>query len=205
MTTLVVGWLFWCGLHSLLISRPVIDSARHLLGPRFAWYRPGYVVFSTVSLLPLILHQYGLPQEMLWSWRGYWRLVQAVLVLHTLVMALGGARVHSASQLLGLEQLRRARLGLTESPPALHTGGILRHVRHPWYSGGLSFLWAFGPFTDVSLVVRCLLSVYLLLGAGLEERKLIAAFGVAYRDYRVRTPAFIPWRLFLPARPGVTP
>lgn len=34
---------------------------------------------------------------------------------------------------------------------------------------------------------------YLLLGSRLEESKLIAEYGDAYRDYRRRVPALFPW------------
>ncbi|OQX17827.1 MAG: hypothetical protein BWK76_09485 [Desulfobulbaceae bacterium A2] len=192
---LMAGWCAWCALHSLCISHVVLHRARRLLGADFAWYRLGYVVASTVSLIPLLLYQYGLEQQLLWQWQGPWRPVQALLVVHTLVMAVGGARAHRLDQVLGLDQIRHARQGQDEAAPTLQTGGILRYVRHPWYSGGLSFLWAFGPVTDVSLAVRCLLSGYLFLGAWLEERKLLREFGEGYRDYRSRTPAFFPWRL----------
>jgi len=195
LALLLAGWLAWCGLHSLCVSHSVLCQARDLLGARFAWYRVGYVVTSTVTLLPLLLYQASLEQRVLWQWQGLWHLLQALLVLHTLAMALGGARAYRLEQILGLEQIRRARQGEGETTAALQTGGILRHVRHPWYSGGLSFLWAFGPVTDVSLAVRCLLSAYLLLGTLLEERKLLREFGAGYRQYRARTPAFFPWRL----------
>ena len=36
-------------------------------------------------------------------------------------------------------------------------------------------------------------TIYILAGAWLEERKLLAEFGEAYADYRRRTPFIIPW------------
>jgi hypothetical protein len=38
-------------------------------------------------------------------------------------------------------------------------------------------------------------TAYLILGAKLEERKLIVKFGDRYRRYRQQVPAFIPRRL----------
>lgn len=38
------------------------------------------------------------------------------------------------------------------------------------------------------------LSLYLVIGALYEERKLVLEFGQAYQEYRERTPMLIPWR-----------
>ncbi len=67
-----------------------------------------------------------------------------------------------------------------------------RHVRHPWYSLGLLYLWT----RDLNagwLVAVIVITVYLAVGARLEEQKLISAFGDAYRLYRKRVPSLIPW------------
>ena len=48
--------------------------------------------------------------------------------------------------------------------------------------------------TEVSLVIRVILTAYLILGALLEERKLKAEFGQDYRDYCRRTPMLFPWK-----------
>jgi protein-S-isoprenylcysteine O-methyltransferase Ste14 len=37
------------------------------------------------------------------------------------------------------------------------------------------------------------LTVYILIGALFEERKLLREFGEAYAEYRRRTPMLIPW------------
>ena len=77
--------------------------------------------------------------------------------------------------------------------PLFRATGILRIVRHPWYSGGIAFVWAAGPVTTVSLAVKIVLSVYLLVGAVLEERKLVAQWGASYQEYQQRVPMLIPW------------
>ena len=61
--------------------------------------------------------------------------------------------------------------------------------------GGIALLWAIPGLTDVSLIVRTLLTAYLVIGALLEERKLTGVFGETYLAYRQRTPMLFPWRL----------
>ncbi|MGB6970657.1 MAG: hypothetical protein WBD61_00710, partial [Desulfobulbales bacterium] len=71
---------------------------------------------------------------------------------------------------------------------------ILGYVRHPWYSGAILLVWVFGIVTDVSLVSKLVLSVYIIIGTLLEEQKLIREIGEPYRAYRKKVPMLIPWK-----------
>ena len=42
------------------------------------------------------------------------------------------------------------------------------------------------------LAVILVLSVYVFIGAALEERRLLHEFGAAYSEYRSHTPMIIP-------------
>jgi protein-S-isoprenylcysteine O-methyltransferase Ste14 len=45
-----------------------------------------------------------------------------------------------------------------------------------------------------ALVVNIVLSLYLVIGAFLEERKLIKEFGDDYRHYQNRVSMLFPWK-----------
>ena len=62
----------------------------------------------------------------------------------------------------------------------------------PWYSGGIALLWGISPYTDVNLVSRIILTLYLIVGTLHEEYRLRRQFGEAYRQYSSRVPMFIP-------------
>jgi protein-S-isoprenylcysteine O-methyltransferase Ste14 len=83
-----------------------------------------------------------------------------------------------------------SRKGLTETG-GLDTTGILGVVRHPWFAGGLLIIWA-RPIDMAILVTNVVLSTYLVLGAVLEERKLVAEFGDEYREYQEKVSMFLP-------------
>ena len=68
-----------------------------------------------------------------------------------------------------------------------------RFIRHPLYSGLFLVLWGHAQ-TEFALATALWGSVYLVIGAGFEERRLIDRYGDAYRTYRARVPAFVPWR-----------
>ena len=116
--------------------------------------------------------------------------------LYALIMLVGGLWAYDVQSFLGLRQWRDFRQGQTAAPPLFQQTGILQVVRHPWYSGGIALLWSLPGFTDVTLLVRILLTVYLVAGAWLEERKLHHTFGAPYRSYCQDVPMLVPWKLF---------
>ena len=134
------------------------------------------------------------PQHPLGSPPGWVRVAQGALLLYALAMFIGGLRVYDLQAFLGLRQWRDYRTGQSVGPPAFRKTGVLRVVRHPWYSGGIALLWALPGLTDVTLVVRTLLSAYLILGAVLEERKLREILGEPYKSYCRETPMLVPWK-----------
>jgi len=110
-----------------------------------------------------------------------------LLGLGIIAVALTG---YDRGRFLGTTQIRS--LG-DEPDEDLKTGGLLRYVRHPLYSGLFLVLWGHAQ-TEFSLATAVWGSVYLLIGAMYEERRLADRYGDAYVEYRRRVPAFIPWR-----------
>jgi protein-S-isoprenylcysteine O-methyltransferase Ste14 len=74
----------------------------------------------------------------------------------------------------------------------LNTGGLYRYVRHPLYSAGMILLWASPTMTTNYFLVSICLSVYILIGAYFEERKLIIEYGDSYLEYMKKVPMLIP-------------
>ena len=76
----------------------------------------------------------------------------------------------------------------------LATGGIYSRMRHPGYMAMSLAIAAAALFTNyLAMYVVALAYVPLIcLVALLEERELLARFGVAYRAYCARVPRFVP-------------
>lgn len=60
LITLALLWIAWCALHSLLISRQAHLAAEKVLSRHKRTYRLGYVLFSVISLLPVLWFQWFL-------------------------------------------------------------------------------------------------------------------------------------------------
>lgn len=97
---------------------------------------------------------------------------------------------YDRGRFLGVSQIRTPRAAPDEE---LKLGGLHRYVRHPLYSGLFLVLWGHAQ-TEFALATAVWGSVYLVIGATYEERRLVARYGAAYASYRSRVPAFVPWR-----------
>ncbi len=70
--------------------------------------------------------------------------------------------------------------------------GPYRWVRHPLYLFSLMIIWSCPVFTLDRLLHNGLWTVWIIIGATLEERDLAACFGEAYRSYQQTVPMLLP-------------
>jgi protein-S-isoprenylcysteine O-methyltransferase Ste14 len=195
MLWILVAIAIWGLVHSWLASLGVKAAVRSRFGERASgFYRLAYNAFSVLSFIPIILLVGLLPDRVLYVVPAPWRylmLLGEVLSIASILLAV--LQVDAAS-FIGIRQLVGG-----EQPAQLVTTGFYRWVRHPLYLFGLLILW-FTPSMTRNLFVPYLgLTVYLIIGALFEERKLLREFGPAYAEYKARTPMLIPF-LKLPRR-----
>ena len=191
---LSVLWVCWCTLHSLLISRGVTAFFKAELKERFAYYRLFYNVFSFITLLPVLMYHFSLPEVIIWDWPGFWQLLKIAMYVAAFILFYGGYRNYDMDYVMGLKQIREFSEEADSEPIPFKTSGILEYVRHPWYSGGILLVWSIGYISDVSLIVKVILTAYFIIGTKLEEQKLIAEIGEPYEQYCQRVPMLIPWK-----------
>lgn len=189
---LAAGWIAWCVLHSLLITPALTRRFRQWLGARYAWFRFAYVVVSVVTLLPLLWWQYRIDSPLLWAWQMPWTVLQWTALAVSGIILYLGARQYDQSFFFGIRQIRAHLSGQDAEYAGFEARGILAHVRHPYYTAGILFLLAYGDITVANLILKTVGIGYFIVGARLEERKLVAEFGAQYRDYRRRVPMFLP-------------
>jgi protein-S-isoprenylcysteine O-methyltransferase Ste14 len=177
-------------IHSLLATLRVKERARRAFGPSTdRWYRLVYNIFAGISLLPVLVLPVLLPDRQLYSiplpWSIIFLLGQALAILALLV----GLWQTGAWTFLGFQQLI---VPISDEPDELVIRGLYRWVRHPLYTAGLAFIWFIPEMTLNLLALNIGLTVYLVLGAIYEERKLLRVYGSAYAEYQRCTPMLIP-------------
>jgi protein-S-isoprenylcysteine O-methyltransferase Ste14 len=190
----VALWIIWCCFHSLMIAPVLTVSLKHKLGDHFRFYRLFFNAFALATFIPLAFYSLNLKDTPIIAWQGALVVVQYGLLALSAFLFLAGARHYSFSSFLGLDQIRRKQSNLSlATHPAFVTTGILAIIRHPWYAGALLLIWA----RDVGLtglLINLVFSFYLVIGAFLEERKLIKEFGDDYRRYQNRVSMLFPWK-----------
>jgi protein-S-isoprenylcysteine O-methyltransferase Ste14 len=159
-----------------------------LFGAGFArLYRLGYNAFAVVSFAPILYLMAALPNRLVYEIPAPWNVLlfggQLLSALFLLVSLLQTDVLAFA----GLRQLFDEKDNAT-----LVTRGFYRIVRHPLYTFSLLFIWLTPVMTQNSLTVYFGATVYTLVGAYFEERKLERDFGRAYAEYKRATPMLIP-------------
>lgn len=87
----------------------------------------------------------------------------------------------------------KAALQGTPAPSSVFVArGPYRFVRHPLYLFMLLLIWSTPRFSTDQLLFNVLWTVWIVVGAKLEERDLLADFGPAYRQYQASVPMLVP-------------
>lgn len=193
---LAILWIAWCFLHSLAISPGVTAYMRGRLGETFRFYRLAYNCLSAITLVPVLIYTYAMQGEPRFRWEGALVLVQFGLVSIAGLLFLLGMRHYDMRQFLGLRGLKGGQpegcTVITEDC-SLDTTGILGVTRHPWYLGGILIVWA--RDLDISAIItNGIISGYFVIGALLEERKLVQQFREDYRAYQRSVSMLFPFK-----------
>ncbi len=188
---LIVASLLWGVVHSILASHAAKDLIRRISGPLAfdRLYRFSYNFFSLASLFPIAAMLLTFPDKPLYSIASPWIYVTSVIQGLAVIMLIATLMQTDPLDFLGLRQL--TEIG-GNKPPVLVTDGWYAYVRHPLYLGILILFWLVPEMTVNRLAVIAALSIYLVIGAYFEERKLLKDFGDEYAEYRARTPMIIP-------------
>ena len=198
---LAVLWIIWCAIHSGMIWVTVTDYLKRRLGSTFRFYRLLFNAVAAVTLIPVVLYSLLIQGPVVFRWTGFMVVFQVFLLVGGVLLFLAGARHYDLFQFLGLRQMvTGTSRGALTATGQFDTTGILGITRHPWYLGALMLIWA-GELHVSTLVGNLILTVYLLVGAMLEERKLVLEFGEEYRRYQQRVSMLIPFK-YLASRIG---
>ena len=195
LTWLTLGWIAYAALHSLLAALAVKAWVTRRW-PGFApYYRLAFNALAVVLVLPLVWATYAIPGDWLWRWTGPAAWVANGLALAALAGFAVSSGTYDMGEFLGTRPWREKRTDAVEHE-GFRISPLHRFVRHPWYALGLVLIWT-RDMNAPLLVSAGAITLYLIVGARLEERKLEAHFGAAYRDYMKQVPGLfpLPWKI----------
>ncbi|MCX6281463.1 MAG: NnrU family protein [Bacteroidetes bacterium] len=191
---LIALWTAYCFIHSFLITPVFTDFVKKNTGTTYRFYRLFYNLFSILILLPVVIYSYSIREMPFFTWQGYLLAVRYLLLIGGLWIFFAGSRHYSMRTFLGINQIKAGvNHGLINDTGKIEKGGIMGIVRHPFYSGSFLLIWA-GNLDSTRLIINIILSLYLVIGTMLEEKKLLSEFGNVYRDYQEEVSMLFPWK-----------
>ena len=187
--------------HSLLVTDWAKALARRALGEAFvrAYYRLGFSIISLAALTAFVLAYLSIPDITLWEPPLWLTVALRLGQLGAVIFAVRSFTAVGLWEFTGLSQASRHIRGseLQGDPEGiaqkgLVTAGAYGHIRHPLYLAGI-LVFSFSPeFTRNHITLVICADIYFVIGALIEERRLIAHFGDEYRRYMAEVPRFIP-------------
>lgn len=176
-------------IHTIMASLQFKAWLRARLGKWMSLYRLVYNGLGGLTLLPVIVMVVRLPDRSLYTIPFPWNLAAMALQGLAGLGILAGIMQTGIWSFIGLEQLTDPD---HNEYGQLTARGLYRWMRHPLYTLGMVFIWL-TPVMSINILAFNLgATLYLIIGAYYEERKLLKIHGDAYRDYKQHTPMFIP-------------
>ncbi|NOQ69084.1 MAG: DUF1295 domain-containing protein [Gammaproteobacteria bacterium] len=99
--------------------------------------------------------------------------------------------------LFGLDAVARHQKAESSEAKPFTLRGPYRWVRHPLYLFTIIFFWSYPVITSDRLLFNILWTIWVIVGARLEEQELVEDFGDEYREYQSKVPMLFP-RSFRP-------
>lgn len=187
---IAMAWVVYGAIHSLLASLTIKNAIVRRWPKAMPAYRLAFNLFAVMALLPVLWLVYGEESPWLWRWTGAWAWLANGLALAAFAGTAVSAHAYDMREFLGLRQLQLGDRGI-EDREGFGISHLHRYVRHPWYFLCLVLTWT-RDMNAPLLVSATAITLYFVVGSRLEENKLIARHGDAYREYRRRVPGLIP-------------
>ena len=180
--------------HSLTATDQVKSLARGWLGlTARRWYRIAYNIWAGISFLPIIWLFVFLPDHPLYAIPMPWvMLTTAGQLIGAAIIGIGILQTGTLD-FLGIGQVLSPEK--VNENPSLESTGLYSWVRHPLYTGGLLIIWLAPVMTFNLLTIFIVLTIYLFIGARLEEGRMVRVYNDTYRAYQAEVPMILPCRL----------
>jgi protein-S-isoprenylcysteine O-methyltransferase Ste14 len=161
-------------------------------------YSPLYAVVSGMVLLAVVV-LWQESNRTIAVFQGIPGGVFRLLYLAALAGFVWGTQALKSFDALGVRQVMNRVRGRTQRQMPFTVSGPYRWVRHPLYFFVLLMIWSCPALTMDRLLFNVLWTIWIIVGAFLEERDLVADFGDRYVEYQKKVPMLIPYKL-RPAR-----
>ncbi len=152
------------------------------------YYRLIYSIIAIVSLLLILIYQFSIKEAQLFLNTFFTKTISIIAFAAGITIMAACSRKYLGF-ITGFKKYEKS-----EKKEGLYITGLNGVVRHPLYAGTLLFIWSlFFLFPFMSNLICCtIITVYVFIGIGFEEKKLRMEYGNAYDTYAQKVPMIIP-------------
>lgn len=168
-----------------LVRKWIGDTAYHRYYRLFFSVQAGVLFIPSLVLTAVLPNQfiYQIPRPLLYL-TIFIQGVSVFILVHTVMLT-------GAFRFIGLRQLIDPADAKQSLP--LVVRGMYKYVRHPLYTFSLLFIWLTPIMSWNVLALNIGITLYMLIGAIFEEKKLLLEFGEAYAIYKEKTAFILPF------------
>lgn len=183
---LLLAWLIYFFLHSLLAATAVKQFFYQVFATTPRLYRIGYNLFTLTGLIILCWFQFVITSAVLFHTVLITNAISFFIMIIGLFIMVASIRNYDWKSFIGITE---------EKIYALVIKGMNKYVRHPLYTGTMLFVLGFfiwQPYYK-NLLLMLLMWLYLAVGIIFEERKLVTIYGEIYKNYQKKVKKMIPF------------
>jgi methanethiol S-methyltransferase len=187
-------WIGYCALHSYLISIGFTNLMTRLLKNYYAFYRLFYILISLILLIPLINFTAQSDTRIIVTYEYPLSIVRYTLLSCALLVFFWAFFFNYDSlSFFGIRQiLSFGKIKKINPTEEIRRNGLLGIMRHPMYLALIIYLWC-QTFRVMDILINTVLTIYVIIGTRLEEKKLVLEFGDTYIKYQQEVPMLIPF------------
>lgn len=176
--------------HSIMV-RPSFKQRLSKLIPD-AYHGAIYSIISGIFLfIVVILWQAAAP---LWETQESTRLLLRLLFILPIIGFFWAVKSLGFFDPFGIKEIFERDRHIKRHPVKFIVKGPYRWVRHPLYFFILIMIWSCPDMSADRLLFNIMWSIWIIIGAVLEEKDLISQFGNTYREYQKFVPMFLPYK-----------
>lgn len=178
--------------HSILAGLSFKKWIRSRIGEQryHRFYRLFFSLQAAILFLPILILTAVLPDQNIYRIPMPWVLFTTAIQITAVGVMIHSVLLTGAMRFVGLEQAVDPVSAIQSLP--LVRRGMYRFVRHPLYTCTFLVIWLVPAMSWNVLALNIGVTLYTLIGAYFEERKLMEEFGTAYETYRKTTPFIVP-------------
>ena len=182
-----VFWMTYYAIHSALASDKVKLFFANYIPSVYSWYRMFYSLFAGINFALLVWFHILTPSSKFFPPNQFTTILGIIiLIMAGIVFVIAIKQYRLSFWIQSTSDLENQTLVMS---------GINAYVRHPLYFAvllGLGGLILIYPSWK-NLIFSVITVLYIIIGALLEERKLLGIYKSEYADYRKRVKMLIPF------------